>query len=111
MQDPKKWPTELTRRLTSRLAYLETQAAKIYAEHEPDPNKRKSSYVSMMGANAYVLQSATYKYPAFTFAPSTAPDEWFWRYVIPYEMDIFNVQWFLTLGVTDPPGAIYRLTG
>ena len=27
----------------------------------------------------------TYRYPTFTFSPSTAPDDWIWRYVIPYE--------------------------
>ena len=92
MKDPDKWPTELTRRLTSRLVYLEEQAAEIYAEREPNPAKREASYAPLMGANAFLLQSATYKYPGFTFAPSTAPDEWFWRYVIPYEVDFDMVE-------------------
>ena len=92
MEDPNKWPTELTRRLTSRLVYLEEQAAEIYAAREPDPDKRESSYTTLMGADAFILQSATYKYPTFTFAPSTAPDEWFWRYVIPYEVDFDLVE-------------------
>ena len=97
MKDPKKWPTELTRRLTSRLVYLEERAAEIYASREPDPEKRESSYSTLMGANAFLLQSATYKYPEFTFAPSTAPDEWFWRYVIPYEFDFDTVEGDLLL--------------
>ena len=107
MKDPNKWPTELTRRLTSRLVYLESQAAKIYAEREPDPEKRESSYAALMGANAFILQSATYKNPTFTFAPSTAPDGWIWRYVIPYEVDIDMVEgdllftWQPTLAITD----------
>ena len=39
-----------------------------------------------MGASAHILQSATYKYPGFTFSPSTAPEDWAWRYIIPYEL-------------------------
>jgi len=92
MKDPNKWPTELTRRVTSRLVYLERQAADIYAERDPDPDKREASYTALMGANAFILQSATYKYPGFTFAPSTAPDEWIWRYAIPYGIDFDIVE-------------------
>ena len=86
MADPEKWPTELTRRLTARLVYLERQAADLYATREPDPDKRESSYTVLMGTTAHLMQSATYKYPAFTFSPSTAPEDWIWRYVIPYEL-------------------------
>ena len=107
MKDPNKWPTEMVRRLTSRLVYLESQAAEIYAEREPNPDKRESSYAALMGANAFLLQSSTYKNPTFTFAPSTAPDEWFWRYVIPYEVDFDMVEgdllftWQPTLALSD----------
>lgn len=84
--DPQSWPTELTRRVSARLVYLERQAADLYAAREPDPDKREASYTQLMGASAHLLQSATYKYPAFTFAPSTAPEDWIWRNVIPYEI-------------------------
>lgn len=90
--DPKSWPTELTRRISARLVYLERQAADVYAAREPDPRKRESSYTELMGASAHLLQSATYKYPAFTFAPSTAPEDWIWRYVIPYEFGLDLVE-------------------
>ena len=86
MNDPEQWPTELTRRMTARLVYLERQAADIYAAREPDPDKRESSYTEFMGATAHLLQTATYKYPSFTFSPSTAPEDWIWRYVMPYEL-------------------------
>ncbi len=84
--DPERWPTELTRRVTARLVYLERQAADIYAAREPDPDKRESSYTALMGTTAYFLRAATYKEPTFTFSPSTAPESWIWRYVIPYEI-------------------------
>ncbi|GMQ76704.1 MAG: hypothetical protein BMS9Abin01_1994 [Gammaproteobacteria bacterium] len=84
--DPARWPTELTRRATARLVYLERQAADIYAAREPDADKRESSYTTLMGTTAYLMQSAVYKYPSFTFSPSTAPGDWIWRYVIPYEL-------------------------
>lgn len=90
--DPEKWPTELTRRFTSRLVYLERQAADLYAEREANPELREASYTTMMGGLAYFLQRTTYKYPDFTFAPSTAPDDWAWRYVIPYEFDFDLVE-------------------
>ena len=51
MNDPQQWPTELTRRMTARLVYLERQAADIYATREPDPDKRESSYTALMGGN------------------------------------------------------------
>jgi hypothetical protein len=38
-----------------------------------------------MGAGALALRTATYKYPEFSFAPSTAPESWLWRNAIPYE--------------------------
>ena len=86
IDDPDSWATELTRRVTTRLVYLETQAKDIYAAREPDKNKRKSANVEVMGAAAFVLQSSTYRYPEATFAPSTAPTNWFWRNIIPYEL-------------------------
>lgn len=86
IDDPDSWATELTRRVTSRLVYLETQADDIYAAREPDINKRESANVETMGATAFILQSSTYRYPEATFAPSTAPTNWFWRNIIPYEL-------------------------
>ena len=71
--------------MTTRLVYLEQQAEKIYAAREPDPDKRKTSQTTFMGISAFSLQTATYNYPDFTFSPSTAPDRWGWRYLIPYE--------------------------
>lgn len=90
--DPETWPTELTRRLTARLVYLERQAADLYAEREPDPDLRESSYTTLMGLTAYTLQSVTYKYPTFTFSPSTAPEDWYPRYLIPYEISFDLVE-------------------
>ena len=86
IDDPDSWATELTRRVTARLVYLESQADDIYAAREPDKNKRESSNVETMGAAAFILQSSTYRYPEATFAPSTAPENWFWRNIIPYEI-------------------------
>ncbi|RLA10672.1 MAG: hypothetical protein DRQ59_11405, partial [Gammaproteobacteria bacterium] len=83
--DPDTWSTEMTRRFTARLVYLERQAADIYAAREPDPELRENSYTPLMGTTAHILQSATYKYPGFTFSPSTAPEDWVWRYIMPYE--------------------------
>lgn len=86
MADPTNWPAELTRRMTTRNVYLEQQAEAIYAAREPDPKKRENSNTMMMGLAAYSLQTATYNYPEFTFTPSTAPENWAWRNVIPYEL-------------------------
>lgn len=86
IDDPDSWATELTRRVTTRLVYLETQAEDIYAAREPDEEKRKSANTEIMGATAFVLQSGTYRYPESTFAPSAAPGHWFWRNLIPYEI-------------------------
>lgn len=86
IDDPDSWATELTRRVTTRLVYLETQAEDIYAAREPDKNKRESANVETMGAAAFILQSSTYRYPEATFAPSTTPTNWFWRNLIPYEL-------------------------
>ncbi|MDA8138895.1 MAG: patatin-like phospholipase family protein [Desulfobacteraceae bacterium] len=86
MADPEYWSHELVNRVTARLVYLEEQAKKIYKEREPDPKKRESAYTGVMGASALSLRTATYKYPKFAFAPSTAPDSWVWRNVIPYEV-------------------------
>ena len=53
---------------------------------KPDPGLRKFSYTPLMGATAHLLQSATYKYPEVTFSPSTAPEDWIWRNIMPYEL-------------------------
>lgn len=105
--DPEQWPTELTRRFTARLVYLERQAADLYAEREPDSELREESYTELMGTTAFVLQTITYRYPTFTFAPSTAPQDWFWRNVIPYEAswDVVEgdilVSWQPTLALSE----------
>ena len=86
--DPSNWPSELTRRATTRFVYLEQRARDIFTAREPDPELRKNSYTAVMGATAFSLQSATFNYPDFAFAPSTAPDNWIWRNIIPYEIAI-----------------------
>jgi hypothetical protein len=85
MEDPELWSHELTRRFTNRLMVLEDEAQRIYAEREPDPNKRPKGNQALMGGASFILRSSTYKYPKFDFSPSTAPPDWNWRYVIPYE--------------------------
>ena len=85
MDDPAYWSSELVIRATSRLMYLEKAADVIYQAREPDPEKRDQAHTGLMGAAALGLQTATYKYPPFTFSPSTAPRSWFWRNLIPYE--------------------------
>jgi len=87
MDDPGYWSHELVKRVTRRLAYLEKQAETIYRAREPDPEKREEANTAIMGAGALVLRTATYKYPKFTFSPSTAPEDWLWRSIIPYETD------------------------
>ena len=86
--DPTNWPSELTRRATTRFVYLEQQAEQIFTEREPDPALREGSYTTVMGVTAFSLQSATYNYPDFAFAPSTSPENWSWRNIIPYELAI-----------------------
>lgn len=86
MEDPEYWSAVLIQRATSRLVYLEQQAEALYEAQEPDPDKRAKANTTLMGAAAYALQSATYTYPAFTFAPSVAPRDWGWRNAIPYEV-------------------------
>lgn len=86
IDNPDSWAAELTRRVTARLVYLETEAEKVYAAREPDEQKRESANTTSMGGTAFFMQSITYKYPDFSFAPSTAPEKWFWRNVIPYEI-------------------------
>ena len=86
IDDPDAWANELTRRITNRLFYLETLADRTYKAQEPDPKKRESAYTELMSAATFVLQSGTYKNPSFTFSPSTAPDNWIWRNIIPYEI-------------------------
>jgi len=85
MDDPGYWSHELVKRVTRRLAFLEKQAETIYRAREPDPEKREKANSAIMGAGALALRTATYKYPKFIFSPSTAPDDWFWRNIIPYE--------------------------
>jgi len=85
MEDPEFWTHELINRATARLVYLEQQADAIYQAREPDPELRQSAHTALMGAGALVLRTAVYKYPTFSFAPSTAPEAWFWRNIIPYE--------------------------
>jgi len=86
MDDPDYWSHEMVNRATNRLVYLEQQADAIYRAREPDPEKRDQADTGLMGATALVLRTTTYKYPRFTFAPSTAPESWFWRNIIPYEV-------------------------
>jgi hypothetical protein len=85
MEDPDYWPHELVKRTTNRLVYLEKQAEAVYEAREPDPEKREKANTSLMGAGSLVLRTATYKYAGFDFSPSTAPGDWFWRNIIPYE--------------------------
>ncbi len=88
MDDPEQWSYELVSRVTDRLVYLEQQAELIYTAREPDPEKREQANPGLMGAGSYALRATTYKYPGFTFSPSTAPEEWWWRNVIPFEIGI-----------------------
>jgi len=92
MDDPDFWSYELVRRATSRMVHLEKQAAEIYKAREPDPEKREKAHTTLMGAGALTLRTATYKYPPFTFSPSTAPEPWFWRNVIPYEVALGAIE-------------------
>lgn len=85
MDDPEYWAHEIVNRATYRLVYLEQQADAIYKAREPDPEIRDQANTTLMGAGALTLRTATYKYPEFTFSPSTAPESWFWRNIIPYE--------------------------
>lgn len=86
MDDPEYWSHELVNRASNRLVHLEKQAETIYRAREPDPEKQKEANTTLMGAGALALRTATYKYPRFTFSPSTAPEPWFWRNIIPYEI-------------------------
>ncbi|MDF1562923.1 MAG: patatin-like phospholipase family protein [Deltaproteobacteria bacterium] len=86
MADPGRWAHEITRRMTTRLVLLEKRAQKLYRKREPDRRLRQRASPGGVGAAAHALQSATYIYPRFSFAPSTAPEQWYWRYVIPYEV-------------------------
>lgn len=97
MADPDTWSYELVSRVTARLVLLERQAKQLYAEREPDRDQRETAHTTLMGGSAFVLQTSTYRYPEFAFAPSTAPDHWWWRNVIPYELGIDLVQGDLTL--------------
>lgn len=107
MADPDAWSAEAVRRITSRLVYLEQQARDIYAEREPNEEKREQAMVGLLGATSHVLRSATYKYPSFSFAPSTAPDDWFWRNLVPFEVgfDLVDGDFMLTWQPTWALGA------
>ena len=93
--------------MTARLVYLEREAADLYVEREPNPELREESYTGLMGTTAHVLQSMTYTYPTFTFSPSTAPQDWFARYVLPYEIAFDLVEgdilanWHPTLALSE----------
>lgn len=97
LDDPDNWASELTRRITNRLVYLETETEEIYEAREPDEDIRESANTKLIGTAGFVLQSATYRTHS-TFSPSTAPDEWFWRNVIPFDMNFDIVEGDLTLG-------------
>ncbi len=86
IDDPHTWSAELARRIASRLVYLEKKADRIFTAREPDPRKREESMLGLLGASSYALIAATQKYPDFDFTPSSAPAEWGWRYLIPYEV-------------------------
>ena len=92
MSNPELWAYELTRRFTDRLMYLEKEAERIVAEREPDPDKRPDSWSTMLGATSLALRAGTYRYHPFEFSPSTAPADWIWRNVIPYEVAFDAVQ-------------------
>ncbi|UCE90352.1 MAG: patatin-like phospholipase family protein [Pseudomonadota bacterium] len=92
MENPDFWATELTRRFSTRLVRLEEDAKKIYKAREPEPQKREQAYTGLMGTGAYALQTITYEYPRLAWAPSTAPQHWVWRNVIPYEFAFDMVQ-------------------
>jgi len=85
MDDPDQWSYELVSRITNRLVYLEQQAEEVFVARESDPEKRDHAYPGIMGAGSYILRTVNYKYPQFTFSPSTSPNDWIWRNFIPYE--------------------------
>ncbi|NNF97111.1 MAG: hypothetical protein HKM94_09315 [Halobacteria archaeon] len=107
MDDPEQWSYELVSRVTDRLVYLEQQGEIIYKEREPDPEKRENTYPGLMGAGSYALRATTYKYPGFTFSPSTAPEEWWWRNVIPFEIGVDLAEGDL-LFIWQPPWSLSR---
>lgn len=88
MKDPEQWSYEFIKRSTDRLVYLQQRAELIEAKREPDSSKRASTLTGTVAAGAYVLQTGTYRYPEFAFAPSTAPSSWWWRNLIPYEIGV-----------------------
>ena len=86
MANPDYWSSEAVQRFTERLVLLEEDARDIFRAREPDPEKREEAMVGLLGATSHILRSSTYNLPSFTFAPSTAPDRWFARNLIPYEL-------------------------
>lgn len=85
MDDPDQWPYELTRRFTNRLTYLERHSETVKSRRAIE-SEASYSMSALIGASSLALRTATYKYPDFDFAPSTAPKDWTWRYLIPYEL-------------------------
>jgi hypothetical protein len=85
MDDPEYWAHELVNRATSRLVHLEKEAQAIYQAREPDPQLQETTNTGLMGAGALAMRTITYQHPRFTFSPSTAPDDWIWRNLIPFE--------------------------
>ena len=92
MEDPETWAHELTLRFTDRLNYLEQESSRIVANRDTASHQQSEQWSEILGGSSYVLRSATYKYPSFDFAPSTAPTDWFPRNIIPYEaaIDLFE---------------------
>ncbi len=92
MEDPETWAHELTLRFTDRLNYLEQESSRVVANRDTTSQQQSEQWSEILGGSSYVLRSATYKYPSFDFAPSTAPTDWFPRNIIPYEaaIDLFE---------------------
>lgn len=88
IKDPDYWSNELARRFAERIMVLEQETAVIYAQREPDPEKRPKTNAALLGGASLALLTTTYKYSEFDFTPSTAPEKWKWRYLIPYEVAI-----------------------
>ena len=105
--NPLSWSTEVTRRGTARLVYLERQATEINKKREPNKDLRDPTYTALLGLTAHTLQSMTFEYPKSSFAPSTAPESWKLRYLIPYEASFdvvegdFLMTWQPTLALSN----------
>jgi hypothetical protein len=86
MDDPENWSYELVSRMTDRLMLLEQNAQQIIADRDPQLDYSDQGMTALVGSGSYILRTATHKHRAFEFAPSTAPKEWWWRNLIPYEI-------------------------